>query len=437
MQKFLSLLALVTLLTCPALATVGSAAMIAEGTAECPSLPNLSAPDGVTLIRNRYNTGSSCAYLQREQLRLWLQIAPAVSNAENAPWLVFLNGGPGIADGFQDAQFLKLRDKYNLVWYNQRGTGLSHLTLAQSSDCKVASLSQNVADLRALQSAVSPNRPIVLLAHSWGGLIAQMYAARYPAAVLAMISSGTGLGFEFARHAFINGNQSLFPYHDYLVTLLGHAPPETIARYNAAELAIAAKLPTGLPVQLAPDNRSDRMYAPQFIVGIKNYLGKTGFDLDSALKLVEGIASGQVNPSGLAELSIETAGINHVINNTILCGDALQGMLPALPKDLAEAMTRGCREISPGCQNEPVDFEALPRRIRAPTLILAGANDQVSPLADQRRLAQLITNASFIELPAAEHGEIMNLNFTAFPAILAFLGVPSNWTPATWKNELR
>ena len=428
---------LIALLHSPFITAVAVAAMIPEGNPECQSLPGLKAPGAASPLRNRYNTGSACGYLVRDQLRLWFQIAPAVEAAENAPWLIFINGGPGIADGFRDPQFLKLRDKYNLVWFNQRGTGLSHLTLAQTSDCKVASLDQNVQDLRALQLLLSPNRPVVLIAHSWGGLIAQEFAAFYPSAIMGLIMSGTGPGFEFAHHAFINGNKSLYPYHDFLVGLLGQASPEIVKRYKAAEAIIAAHLKNGVPVHLAPDNRADRMYAPQFIVALKNYFGRIDFDAVPALKLVEGIAAGQISPNGLADLGIETAGTNHILNNTILCGDGLPGMLQSLPKEMGQSMSRGCAEITPGCQNDPVDFEALPRRISAPTLILAGTADQVSPVEDQRRLAGLITGARIVELAGAQHGEIMEPNFTAFPQILSFLGVASNWTPQTWQGELR
>ncbi len=49
------------------------------------------------------------------------------------------------------------------------------------------------------------------------------------------------------------------------------------------------------------------------------------------------------------------------------------------------------------------DFTAQLAHIRCPTLLLAGENDAVSPVAEMRAIAQAIPNAQFIVIPNAGH----------------------------------
>jgi proline iminopeptidase len=92
-----------------------------------------------------------------------------------APVIVFLHGGPG---GDHRGQLrlaarygeYSLADEYFLVFWDQRGAGLS-----QRHGKETLTIAQYVADLDALIDRFSPGRQVFLVGDSWGG----MYATRY------------------------------------------------------------------------------------------------------------------------------------------------------------------------------------------------------------------------------------------------------------------
>jgi len=67
-----------------------------------------------------------------------------------------------------------LSDKYQLFFYDQRGTGLSDGNL----DPAAISIDQFVEDLEALRVAFGLEK-ISLMGHSWGAIIALAYAVKY------------------------------------------------------------------------------------------------------------------------------------------------------------------------------------------------------------------------------------------------------------------
>ncbi|GAC1651363.1 MAG: alpha/beta fold hydrolase [Herpetosiphon sp.] len=69
-----------------------------------------------------------------------------------------------------------LADDYHVVFYDQRGTGLSDGQL----DLMAITMDQFVEDLEALRRAFGFEQ-IALLSHSWGAEIALAYAFKYPA----------------------------------------------------------------------------------------------------------------------------------------------------------------------------------------------------------------------------------------------------------------
>jgi len=90
------------------------------------------------------------------------------------PVIVVLHGGPG-----NDYRYLlplrALSDQYYVIFYDQRGSGLS----PRVSDDELT-LDRFVADLDAIGRTFSPSEPILLIGHSWGAMLATAYLARYP-----------------------------------------------------------------------------------------------------------------------------------------------------------------------------------------------------------------------------------------------------------------
>jgi len=96
------------------------------------------------------------------------------------PVIVFLHGGPG--GDYRSLLRLKeaydrpaLTESYLLVFWDQRGTGLS-----RRHDKGVLTLDVYVEDLVKIIDHFSPDAPVVLIGESWGGMYATAFIDRHP-----------------------------------------------------------------------------------------------------------------------------------------------------------------------------------------------------------------------------------------------------------------
>lgn len=105
---------------------------------------------------------------------------------DGLPVLIVLHGGPG-----GDYRYLlglqALSDMRRVVFYDQRGTGLSPRLPAES-----ISVDGYLADLDAIVKRVSPGRPVDLLGHSWGAMLASAYTGRHPDRVRRLVLAEPG-----------------------------------------------------------------------------------------------------------------------------------------------------------------------------------------------------------------------------------------------------
>lgn len=102
--------------------------------------------------------------------------------------LVLLSGGPGFNSDyfwFGRAFHDLARDRW-VVTYDQRGTGRS----APVGPADTVTIADYVADLDALRAALGVER-IDLLGHSWGGYLAQAYAATHRDRIAHLILVGS------------------------------------------------------------------------------------------------------------------------------------------------------------------------------------------------------------------------------------------------------
>jgi proline iminopeptidase len=99
-----------------------------------------------------------------------------------------------------------LADEYFLVYWDQRGAGLS-----QRHDRDVLTIDVYVNDLNTLVERYSPGRPVFLIGESWGGMFATKYINEYPQRVAGavLIESGPLDGATMERVGKDLGNFSL------------------------------------------------------------------------------------------------------------------------------------------------------------------------------------------------------------------------------------
>lgn len=89
--------------------------------------------------------------------------------------VVVLHGGPGFSMDYLAADLEPLTARHVLLFCDQRGTGRSTLV----SDSSSLDAQRFAEDLEAVRKQFGLER-LTLLAHSWGGGVAALYAGRYP-----------------------------------------------------------------------------------------------------------------------------------------------------------------------------------------------------------------------------------------------------------------
>jgi proline iminopeptidase len=103
------------------------------------------------------------------------------------PVVIFLHGGPGgdyrsLLRMGQRFDGFCLADNYFLVYWDQRGTGLS-----KRHDKDLLTLAVYTDDLNELVNRYAPARKVFLIGHSWGGMYATQYINEYPARVAGAV----------------------------------------------------------------------------------------------------------------------------------------------------------------------------------------------------------------------------------------------------------
>lgn len=149
-------------------------------------------------------------YIASNDVNLYYEIV-----GDGAP-LLLLNGGPGMPHDYLQEMSARLPDA-RLIFYDQRGTGKS-----DQADPSTYTIDANVEDLENLRRGLNLDR-VHMLGHSWGGMLAQAYVLKYPAAITKLILADT-----FSASADIDAT---------LARMLAAVPPETratIEKYEAA-----------------------------------------------------------------------------------------------------------------------------------------------------------------------------------------------------------
>ena len=101
--------------------------------------------------------------------------------------VIALHGGPAAGETYM-RPYVGLAWDRQVVTYDQSGCGNS----ARPSDMARYSLDRYVEELDALRRHLGFER-VVLVGHSWGGMLAPAYAARYPDAVAALVLAGAAV----------------------------------------------------------------------------------------------------------------------------------------------------------------------------------------------------------------------------------------------------
>ncbi|PZD77602.1 alpha/beta fold hydrolase [Mesonia sp. K7] len=102
--------------------------------------------------------------------------------------LLIINGGPGFSSKGFASLAQELSKTNQVILYDQRATGNSTLKEVNS---KTITLQNMVEDIEVLRCHLQFDS-WVILGHSFGGMLAYAYAAKYPETISAMIQSSSG-----------------------------------------------------------------------------------------------------------------------------------------------------------------------------------------------------------------------------------------------------
>jgi pimeloyl-ACP methyl ester carboxylesterase len=102
--------------------------------------------------------------------------------------IVLLTGGPGYSGDYFEDVALRLGKHHVVILPDQRGTGRS---VINPWDASRVTIEASVADVEALR-AHSGAEQIVVVGHSWGGVLAMAYASSHGQHVRALVLIGSG-----------------------------------------------------------------------------------------------------------------------------------------------------------------------------------------------------------------------------------------------------
>lgn len=120
--------------------------------------------------------------------------------------LLIINGGPGFSSEGFDGLAEKLAEEYRVILYDQRGTGKSRMETINSFDMTMDLM---IKDLEALRRHLAIDEWIIL-GHSFGGVLANYYAANHPGNVSGLIASSSG-GVDLGLLEYFDITQQLSP----------------------------------------------------------------------------------------------------------------------------------------------------------------------------------------------------------------------------------
>lgn len=146
---------------------------------------------------------------------------------EGSPAVMFLHGGLGFDSSYLRNVFLPLADSgLNLVFFDFRGNGKSSRRRADL-EFTVETL---VADVEELRDKLELER-MILFGHSFGGVVAQEYAARYQENLSGLILDSTFTKFDAEVFAEVERRASPAEMKNFLEAFSSPAPDdETFAR---------------------------------------------------------------------------------------------------------------------------------------------------------------------------------------------------------------
>ncbi|HXN49745.1 MAG TPA: alpha/beta hydrolase [Bryobacteraceae bacterium] len=258
--------------------------------------------------------------------------------------ILTIHGGPGFVPAGVWPAGAALGADYRLVYYHQRGCGLSTRPIGSLPDQnfyqsmqtlnRTLGLPAQVADIERIRRILGREK-LILVGHSFGAFLAVLYAAEFPEHVRAVIA----------------------------------VAPADLAVLPTPDGGLFGQVRQGLPAERLPEYEK---FLAQY------------FDFKGAVKKSDDQLAAMYRRFGTFYLAASPAAAQHAIAGTM---EGNGGMMP-----LAIYLSMGRRH----------DYSDAFRRITAPVLVIHGRDD-LQPVASSRHFGELFPNHRMVEVAGAGH----------------------------------
>jgi proline iminopeptidase len=212
------------------------------------------------------------AFVRVNGHRLWYR-----SSGHGSP-LLLIPGGPGSSHSYFYPALERLADSFRVIFFDAYGRGRSD----RASDPHEYSFARDVDEIEGLRRALSLGR-IAVYGHSYGGIVAQAYALKYPASLSHLVLANTFHSAEMWQKGN-NDNwnhelQNQFPdLWDELQQLRAGGGVSCDSAYQAIE----GRMPASLVYFYDPSNAGGASYS-SFDMNLQVYCQIAGPDADVVL----------------------------------------------------------------------------------------------------------------------------------------------------------
>jgi pimeloyl-ACP methyl ester carboxylesterase len=373
-------------------------------------------------------------------IALHVAVAPAFREAGRGDPLFVLAGGPGQAGSdvlpLVNNAFRRIRATRDIVFIDQRGTGLSGKLDCETTPAQETMTEQQLeqellacigrlktnfgaygtaaaaADIDSVRQALGYQQ-INVWGGSYGTRLGQAYARAYPARVRSLMLDGVAAPDQVIPAGGRDGQGALDALFRQCAQEAGckRAFPQVRQEFEALSARIAAGKVivsiadprTSLPISLP-------MTSARFLATVHSIL-YSPVDSRRLPFLIHSAAQGRWEPfmarrNVAADFGAEGGGAM-LLHLAVICGEDLPRLTPTLRAEDAAALTAPMLERLPAlCQAikvAPVTASA-PTPIAAPTLMLSGALDPVTPPRRAEAAGKFMRRAQHLVVASAGHG---------------------------------
>jgi pimeloyl-ACP methyl ester carboxylesterase len=135
------------------------------------------------------------SYLTINNAEIFVAVSKNIN--KELPLLVVLHGGPGmVLSPILDNLFPDIEKHFNIVYFDQRGAGLSYTKTLDSKDMTLNQLVEDVKEITLWAKKTTGIDETFLFGHSWGATLGIYTVQKYPHLFSGFINLGTWLVVE-------------------------------------------------------------------------------------------------------------------------------------------------------------------------------------------------------------------------------------------------